>query len=73
MLMAKNPTHVHPYPNLITLISIPHPSKNIRRELNPIHPIILLTTNQPLIGWKSRGFSLLSHIKPTAYTYTDTQ
>jgi hypothetical protein len=52
LLMAKHPTHSHSYPNLITLISIPHPPKNIRRKLNPTHPITLLTPNQPVIGWK---------------------
>jgi hypothetical protein len=40
------------YPNLITLISIPHPTKNNRRKLNPTHPITLLIPNQPTIGWK---------------------
>jgi hypothetical protein len=73
LLMAKNPINSHPYPNIITLISISHPPQNIRRELNPTHPIILLTPNQPVIGWKPCGFNLLSYIKPTAYTYTDTQ
>jgi hypothetical protein len=52
LLMAKNPIHSHPYPNLITLIFIPHPTKNIRRKLNPTHPITLLIPNQPVIGWK---------------------
>jgi hypothetical protein len=52
LLMAKNPIHSHPYPNLITLISIPHPTKNTRRKLNPTHPITLLIPNQPVIGWK---------------------
>jgi hypothetical protein len=52
LLMAKNPTHSHPYPNLVTSISIPHPPKHIRRKLNPTHPITLLTPNQPVIGWK---------------------
>jgi hypothetical protein len=50
--MAKNPTHPHPYLNLVILISIPHPPKIIRRKLNTTHPITLLTTNQPIIGWK---------------------
>jgi hypothetical protein len=52
LLMAKNPIHSHPYPNLITLISIPHPTKNTRGKLNPTHPITLLIPNQPVIGWK---------------------
>jgi hypothetical protein len=52
LLMAKNPTQIHPYPNLVTLISIPHRPKNITRKLKPTHPIILLTPNQPVIGWK---------------------
>jgi hypothetical protein len=52
LLMAKNPIHSHPYPNLITLIFIPHPTKNTRRKLNPTHPITLLIPNQPVIGWK---------------------
>jgi hypothetical protein len=50
--MAKNPIHSHPYPNLITFISIPHPTKNTREKLNPTHPITLLIPNQPVIGWK---------------------
>jgi hypothetical protein len=50
--MAKNPIHFYPYPNLITLISIPHPTKNNKRKLNPTHPITLLIPNQPVIGWK---------------------
>jgi hypothetical protein len=48
LLMAKNPIHSHPYPNLITLISIPHPTKNTRGKLNPTHPIALLIPNQPV-------------------------
>jgi hypothetical protein len=50
--MAKNPIHSHPYPNLITLIFIPHPTKNTIGKLNPTHPITLLIPNQPVIGWK---------------------
>jgi hypothetical protein len=52
LLMAKNPIHSHPYLNLITLISIPHPTKNTRGKLNSTHPITLLIPNQPVIGWK---------------------
>jgi hypothetical protein len=48
LLMAKNPIHSHPYPNLITLISISHPTKNTRGKLNPTHPITLLIPNQPV-------------------------
>jgi hypothetical protein len=51
-LIAKNPTHFYPYPNIITLIFIPHPPQNIRKKLNPTHPIILLTPRQPIIRWK---------------------
>jgi hypothetical protein len=40
--MAKNPIHSHSYPNLITLIFIPHPTKNTGGKLNPTHPITLL-------------------------------
>jgi hypothetical protein len=50
--MAKIPTHVRLYPNLITLILILHPPKNIRSKLNPNHPIILLILNQSIIGCK---------------------
>jgi hypothetical protein len=54
LLMAKSPIHSHPYPNLITLISIPHPTKNTIRKLNPTHPITILIPNQPVIGWKPK-------------------
>jgi hypothetical protein len=47
---GKNP---NPQPNLVILTSVPHPPKNIRRKLNPIHPITLLTPNQSIIGWKT--------------------
>jgi hypothetical protein len=46
--MAKNSIYSDPYPNLITLISIPHLTKNNRRKLNPTHPITLLIPNQPV-------------------------
>jgi hypothetical protein len=70
LLMAKNLTHSHPYSNIIILISIPHPPQNIRRKLNPTHPIILLTPNQPVIEWK-----LMGHGNPvgSAYCLTSSQ
>jgi hypothetical protein len=79
LLMAKNPTHIHLYLNLIILIFISNPPKNIKRKLNSINRITLLTPNQsviewkPMESWKPRGFNLLYHIKTTAYTYTNTQ
>jgi hypothetical protein len=43
-LMAKKTQPIsNPHPNLVTLTFIPQPPKNIRKKLNTIHPIILLT------------------------------
>jgi hypothetical protein len=33
--MTKNPTHVHPYQNIVTLISISHPPKKYKKEIKP--------------------------------------
>jgi hypothetical protein len=46
--------------DIITLIFIPHTSKNIRK-LNSTHPIILLTPNQLVIGWKPRFNDIQKH------------
>jgi hypothetical protein len=52
LMVKKNPNHSYSYLNIMTLISISHSPKNIRRKLNPTHLITLLIPNQPITGWK---------------------
>jgi hypothetical protein len=60
----------NPHPNLVTSTSIPQPPKNIRRKLNPTHPITLLIPNQSITGWKPMENPQVQLVKVAAYTVT---